>query len=114
MSLLNTIDSPADLKDLSTEELEQLASEIRGLLIEVLCKTGGHLAPNLGIVELTIALHTVFDTPEDKIVWDVSHQSYVHKILTGRREQFHTIRQYGGISGYTNRKESEHERHMRS
>ncbi len=109
MSLLNTIDSPADLKELSTEELEQLASEIRERLIEVLCNTGGHLAPNLGVVELTIALHTVFDTPEDKIVWDVSHQSYVHKILTGRREQFPTIRQYGGISGYTNRDESKHD-----
>lgn len=109
MSLLNTIDSPADLKELSTDELEQLAIEIRERLIDVLCNTGGHLAPNLGIVELTIALHTVFNTPDDKIVWDVSHQSYVHKILTGRREQFPTIRQYGGISGYTNRKESEHD-----
>jgi len=109
MSLLNTIDSPADLKELSIEELEQLADEIREMLIEVLCKTGGHLAPNLGIVELTIALHTVFDSPKDKMVWDVSHQCYVHKILTGRREQFPTIRQYGGISGYTNRKESEHD-----
>lgn len=109
MSLLNTIDSPADLKELSTDELEQLAIEIRERLIDVLCNTGGHLAPNLGIVELTIALHSVFDTPDDKIVWDVSHQSYVHKILTGRREQFPTIRQYGGISGYTNRKESEHD-----
>jgi 1-deoxy-D-xylulose-5-phosphate synthase len=109
MSLLNTIDSPADLKELSTEELEQLASEIRELLIEVLCNTGGHLAPNLGVVELTISLHTVFDTPRDKIVWDVSHQSYVHKILTGRRDRFPTIRQYGGISGYANRQESEHD-----
>ncbi|MCK4771918.1 MAG: 1-deoxy-D-xylulose-5-phosphate synthase [Candidatus Latescibacteria bacterium] len=109
MSLLDTIESPADLKELSTEQLEQLAWEIRERLIEVLSNTGGHLAPNLGIVELTIALHTVFDSPRDRMIWDVSHQSYVHKILTGRKENFPTIRQYKGISGYTSRDESEHD-----
>lgn len=97
------------MKKLTSEELKQLAEEIRQCLVEVLCTTGGHLAPNLGIVELTIALHAVFDSPRDKIVWDVSHQSYVHKLLTGRRDQFPTIRQYGGLSGYTSRRESEHD-----
>jgi len=109
MSLLDTIDSPADLKELSADERTELAGEIRERLVEVLCTTGGHLAPNLGIVELTIALHTVFDSPVDRIVWDVSHQSYVHKLLTGRRESLPTIRQYGGLSGYTHRRESEHD-----
>jgi len=109
MSLLDTIQSPEDLKALSPEELEQLAWEIRERLIEVLCVTGGHLAPNLGIVELTIALHVVFDSPRDKIIWDVSHQSYVHKLLTGRRDKFSTIRQHGGLSGYTSRTESEYD-----
>ncbi len=109
MSLLNSIDSPADLKKLSAEERNTLAEEIRERLVEVLCTTGGHLAPNLGIVELTIALHVVFDSPRDQIVWDVSHQSYVHKLLTGRRDRFPSIRQYGGLSGYTNRQESEYD-----
>lgn len=109
MSILSTIDSPADLKTLTSEELGQLAGEIREYLIEILCQTGGHLAPNLGVVELTLALHQVFDSPTDKIVWDVSHQSYVHKLLTGRRERFEGIRQYGGLSGFTLRTESEHD-----
>jgi 1-deoxy-D-xylulose-5-phosphate synthase len=109
MSLLGTINSPQDVKALSPEQLVELAVEIRERLVEVLSETGGHLAPNLGVVELTLALHTVFDTPEDKLIWDVSHQSYVHKLITGRREQFHTIRQHGGLYGYARRSESEHD-----
>ncbi len=109
MSILNTIDSPADLKSLTSEELGQLAGEVREFLIETLCQTGGHLASNLGVVELTLALHQVFDSPIDKIVWDVSHQCYVHKLLTGRRDRFEGLRQYGGLSGFTLRTESEHD-----
>ncbi|MFC1500251.1 1-deoxy-D-xylulose-5-phosphate synthase [Candidatus Zixiibacteriota bacterium] len=109
MSILKTIDSPADLKSLTSSELGLLADEIREFLIEILCQTGGHLAPNLGVVELTLALHHVFDSPVDKIVWDVSHQSYVHKLLTGRRDRFDGLRQYGGLSGFTLRTESEHD-----
>lgn len=109
MALLGTIDSPADVKRLSHEERERLAAEIRERLVEVLSRTGGHLAPNLGVVELTLALHTVFDSPTDKIIWDVSHQSYVHKLVTGRRERFPTIRQYEGLYGYARRSESEHD-----
>ena len=91
------------------DELKQLAEEIRQFLISVISKTGGHLAPNLGVVELSLALHRVFSTPEDKIVFDVGHQSYIHKIVTGRREQFPTLRQYGGLSGFPKRSESEHD-----
>lgn len=108
-NLLETINSPADVKALSLEQLKQLAEEIRQLLISVISKTGGHLAPNLGVVELTLALHRVFTTPKDKIVFDVGHQSYIHKIITGRREQFSTLRQYGGLSGFPKRSESEHD-----
>ena len=108
-NLLETINSPADVKALSLEQLKQLAEEIRQLLISVISKTGGHLAPNLGVVELTLALHRVFTTPKDKIVFDVGHQSYIHKIITGRREQFFTLRQYGGLSGFPKRSESEHD-----
>lgn len=108
-NILDTINSPADVKALSIEELKQLAEEIRQLLISVIAKTGGHLAPNLGVVELTLALHRVFSTPEDKIVFDVGHQSYIHKIITGRREQFPTLRQYGGLSGFPKRSESAHD-----
>lgn len=108
-NILETINSPADVKALSLEQLKQLAEEIRQLLISVISKTGGHLAPNLGVVELTLALHRVFTTPEDKIVFDVGHQSYIHKIITGRREQFSTLRQYGGLSGFPKRSESEHD-----
>src|SRR5271154_154895 len=97
--LLDSINSPADVKKLSLEELPTLAQEIRDELIAVLAKTGGHLGPNLGVVELTIALHTVFDTPTDSFVFDVSHQAYVHKLLTGRRERFDTIRQADGLKG---------------
>ena len=108
-NVLETINSPADVKALSLDELKQLAEEIRQFLISVISKTGGHLAPNLGVVELTLALHRVFSTPEDKIVFDVGHQSYIHKIITGRREQFPTLRQYGGLSGFPKRSESEHD-----
>ncbi len=107
--LLETINSPADVKKLSLRQMEQLAGEIRQFLIEVISRTGGHLAPNLGVVELTLALHRVFDTPQDKLVFDVGHQSYIHKIITGRREQFPTLRQYGGLSGFPKRSESAHD-----
>lgn len=108
-NILEHINSPADVKALNLDELKQLAEEIRHFLISVISKTGGHLAPNLGVVELTLALHRVFSTPEDKIVFDVGHQSYIHKIITGRREQFPTLRQYGGLSGFPKRSESEHD-----
>jgi 1-deoxy-D-xylulose-5-phosphate synthase len=107
--LLDAIQSPADVKKLSLEQLPTLAQEIRDELIAVLAKTGGHLGPNLGVVELTIALHTVFDTPTDSFVFDVSHQAYVHKLLTGRRDRFNTIRQAGGLNGFMLRTESEHD-----
>lgn len=108
-NLLDKINSPADVKKLSDEQLKQLATEIRQLLIKVISHTGGHLAPNLGVVELTLALHKVFTTPQDKLVFDVGHQAYIHKIITGRREQFPTLRQYGGLSGFPKRCESEHD-----
>lgn len=108
-NILDTINSPVDVKRLSIPELKQLAEEIRQFLISVISRTGGHLAPNLGVVELSLALHRVFSTPEDKIVFDVGHQSYIHKILTGRREAFATLRQYGGLSGFPKRTESEHD-----
>src|SRR5215470_1040589 len=107
--LLETINSPCDVKLLSIAEMEQLAGEIREELITVLSRTGGHLGPNLGVVELTIALHYVFNTPQDHFLFDVSHQAYVHKLLTGRREQFHTIRTPRGLSGFMLRTESEHD-----
>jgi 1-deoxy-D-xylulose-5-phosphate synthase len=107
--LLETLDSPRDLKGLSPAQLEQLAAEIRDEIITTVGTTGGHLASNLGVVELTIALHRVFESPGDKIIWDVGHQSYAHKLLTGRRQDFRTLRQYGGISGFTSRDESEHD-----
>ncbi len=109
MSLLEKIDAPEDLKDLTLEELETLAKEIRQVIIETVSKTGGHIAPSLGVVELTLAVHRVFDSPYDKIVWDVGHQSYTHKLITGRRDQFHTLRQYGGLSGFPKRSESIHD-----
>ena len=107
--LLDTVHSPADIKKLSIPQLESLAQEIREHLILTLSKTGGHLGPNLGVVELTLALHYVFDTPKDRFVFDVSHQAYVHKLLTGRRERFETIRQPGGLNGFMLRTESEHD-----
>ena len=103
---LGKIDSPADLKKLNLKELEDLAQEIRDKIIRTVSCTGGHLAPSLGVVELTIALHYVFEAPRDKIIWDVGHQAYAHKLLTGRRERFHTLRQHGGISGFPKREES--------
>ena len=104
--LLGRIESPADIKDLSLDQLQDLAEEIRWKIIETTSKTGGHLAPSLGTVELAIALHYVFDAPKDKIIWDVGHQAYAHKLLTGRRNQFHTLRTYAGISGFPKRAES--------
>jgi 1-deoxy-D-xylulose-5-phosphate synthase len=101
--------TPADLKRMSTAQLQQLASEIRQQVIQYVSKTGGHLASNLGIVEITLGLHHVFNSPEDKILWDVGHQAYVHKMLTGRKEQFDTLRQYKGLSGFINPLESEHD-----
>src|SRR6266487_4261585 len=109
MTLLESIWSPRDVKALAPAELPVLASEIRAFLIEAVSRNGGHLGPNLGVVELTIALHRVFDSPADPIVWDTGHQSYVHKLLTGRMEGFPRLRQQGGISGYPNRAESEHD-----
>ena len=109
MRLLDKIDNPSDLKELTTEELKRLAGEIRQELITTVTASGGHLASNLGVVELTIALHRVFGSPRDKIIWDVGHQSYVHKLLTGRRQRFASLRQYGGLSGYTCRSESRHD-----
>ncbi len=110
-TLLEHVDGPADLRGLGYEDLEQLAGEIRGFLVDtVQCiGGGGHLASNLGVVELSLALHRLFDSPKDKIMWDVSHQVYVHKILTGRRERMNTIRQFQGLSGFADRKESAHD-----
>src|SRR5262252_7650227 len=107
--LLDSINSPLDVKILNISQLEILAEEVREELISVLSKTGGHLGPNLGVVELTLAMHYVFDTPKDHFVFDVSHQAYVHKLLTGRREQFHTIRTPGGLNGFMVRSESSHD-----
>jgi len=108
-TLLESIHSPADLKLLNFAQMAELAEEIREFLIQTLSKTGGHLGPNLGVVELTIALHTVFNTPEDKLLFDVSHQAYIHKILTGRLDRMETIRQPGGLNGFMLRTESEHD-----
>ncbi|VAW36397.1 1-deoxy-D-xylulose 5-phosphate synthase [hydrothermal vent metagenome] len=107
--LLDTIDSPADLRQLEQKDLVILAEEIRKEIIHTVSQTGGHLAPSLGVVELTLALHYVFDTPKDKLIWDVGHQSYAHKLITGRRARFHTLRQYKGISGFPKRSESEYD-----
>lgn len=106
-NLLDRIQTPADLKNLSMKELQELCGEIRSYIIHTVAHNGGHLASNLGTVELTVALHRVFGTPDDKIVWDVGHQAYTHKILTGRKDQFPTIRTQGGLSGFPNRQESE-------
>lgn len=109
MSILKNIHTPADLKRLSPEQFPALSQEIREQIISAVSAVGGHLASNLGVVELTVALHYLLDTPTDKIVWDTSNQSYAHKLLTGRREQFHTLRQYGGLSGFCKREESEYD-----
>jgi len=107
--LLESLDLPADLADMSPEKVTELAAEIRSCLLDVISQTGGHLSPNLGVVELAIALHTVFDSPTDRIIWDVGHQAYVHKLLTGRIDDFHTLRQQSGMSGYPSRSESDHD-----
>ena len=109
MGILNSISTPADLKALAEEDLEVLAGEIRSFLVDKVAATGGHLGPNLGVVELTIGLHRVFDSPREPIIFDTSHQSYVHKILTGRGDAFDTLRQKDGLSGYTSRAESDHD-----
>ena len=106
MKFLDSINSPSDLKRMSRSDLPVLAMEIREAIVNVVSKNGGHLASSLGVVELTIALHYVFNSPKDKIIWDVGHQSYAHKLITGRRKQFHTLRTHGGISGFTRRSES--------
>ena len=108
MKILDNITSPEDVKKLSQNELPILAREIREKIIETAVKNGGHLASNLGIADTTVALHRVFSCPEDSIIFDVGHQAYAHKLLTGRVEDFHTLRQSGGISGFTNRQESKY------
>ena len=107
--LLSMVNSPQDLKAVPVEQLPLLATAIREFLIDSVSQTGGHLAPNLGVVELTVALHRVFDSPRDKFVWDVGAQAYPHKLLTGRRDRFHTLRQHGGLSGFPRRSESPHD-----
>ncbi|MEV7086118.1 1-deoxy-D-xylulose-5-phosphate synthase [Streptomyces sp. NPDC093085] len=109
MTLLKTVGDPARLRELTAGELRELAGEIRAFLIERVSAAGGHLGPNLGVVELTIALHTVFESPRDRLLWDTGHQSYVHKILTGRQDGFDRLRKAGGVSGYPSREESEHD-----
>jgi len=107
--MLESVASPRDLKALTPDQLPALASEIRDVLIETVSRTSGHLGPNLGVVELTIALHRVFESPSDRIVFDTGHQAYVHKLLTGRYPEFGTLRQRGGLSGYPSQAESEHD-----
>jgi 1-deoxy-D-xylulose-5-phosphate synthase len=109
MSLLSRLESTADLKSLSRDELRALATEIREQLIDTCSRTGGHIGAGLGVVELAVALHHVFDTPTDQLVWDVGHQGYPHKLLTGRRDQMETLRQQGGLSGFLKRAESEYD-----
>ena len=109
MKILQTIDSPEDLRNLPAGQLKQLCSELRQYIINILSENPGHLAASLGTVELTVALHRVFHTPYDRILWDVGHQAYGHKILTGRREVFHTLRKLKGISGFPNPSESEYD-----
>lgn len=108
-NLLARVTGPADLRDLGPDQLTQLAGEIRSFMVDAISRTGGHLSPNLGVVELTLALHRVFDSPTDRIIWDVGHQAYVHKLVTGRQDEFETLRQYGGMTGYPSRVESEHD-----
>src|SRR5438067_535062 len=109
MSILERINSPADLRALSGTELHALAAELRTYLVDTISKTGGHISSSLGVVELTIALHRVFESPHDKLVWDTGHQGYIHKLLTGRRDRFDTMRQFNGLSGFLVRTESEHD-----
>jgi 1-deoxy-D-xylulose-5-phosphate synthase len=105
--VLDKVNYPSDMKGMSIEELKELSYELRWEVIEAVSQTGGHLSSSLGVTELTVALHYVFNAPEDKIIWDVAHQAYPHKMLTGRRSRFPSLRQWGGISGFTKRKESE-------
>jgi 1-deoxy-D-xylulose-5-phosphate synthase len=107
--LLDGVEYPRDIRRFSLDELNQLAAEIREEVISVVSEVGGHFASTLGAVDLTLALHYVFDTPEDRIVWDTGHQAYAHKLLCGRRDQLSTIRQFGGLSGFLSREESEYD-----
>ena len=107
--LLDKVHEPADLRSLTLPELKQVADELRAETIDAVSQTGGHLGAGLGVVELTVALHAVFDTPRDILIWDVGHQAYPHKILTGRRDRIRTLRQAGGLSGFTKRAESEYD-----
>src|SRR5436309_10215883 len=107
--LLETITEPGDLRELNEDQLVQLAGEIRAFIVQSVSVTGGHLGSNLGVVELTLALHRIFDSPKDLLLWDTGHQAYVHKILTGRRDRFGRLRQAGGLSGYPSQAESEHD-----
>ncbi|MDX6267611.1 MAG: 1-deoxy-D-xylulose-5-phosphate synthase, partial [Frankiales bacterium] len=109
MSLLASVNDPEDLKRLPASQLPTLAAEIRDTMIDVVSRTGGHLGPSLGVVEITLAIHRVFDSPRDKVLWDTGHQAYVHKLVTGRREEFGSLRRRGGMSGYPSRTESEHD-----
>src|SRR6266699_4346012 len=109
MSLLDRIDSPSDLRKLTREDLPPLADELRARLVDVCSRTGGHIGAGLGVVELTIALHYAFETPRDKLVWDVGHQGNPHKLLTGRNSRMETLRQEGGVSGFLKRTESEYD-----
>ena len=108
-SVLRTVRGPADLRGLDTARLAELAAEIRSQLISSVSRTGGHLGPNLGVVELTIALHRVFDSPHDSLIWDTGHQAYVHKLLTGRQDGWDQLKRTGGLSGYPCRAESPHD-----
>src|SRR3982751_3709238 len=108
MRFLSEINSPADLRQLKVEDLQEVADEVRQFIIDTCSRVGGHTGASLGAVELAVAMHYVFDTPNDRLVWDVGHQAYAHKILTGRRDELHTIKQYGGLSGFLRRAESEY------
>ena len=107
--LLDQVNTPADMRDFNAEQLKQLADEVRAEVIDSVSVTGGHLGAGLGVVELTVAIHHVFDTPHDKLIWDVGHQCYPHKVLTGRKDRMRTMRKGGGLSGFTKRAESEYD-----
>ena len=109
MRFISEINSPADLRQLRVEDLQEVADEVRQFIIETCSRVGGHTGASLGAVELAVAMHYVFDTPSDRLVWDVGHQAYAHKILTGRRDELHTIKQHGGLSGFLRRDESEYD-----
>ena len=106
MSIIDNVNYPSDIKKLSRNELKTLAKEVRIFIIDSVSETGGHLSSNLGVIELTIALHYVFNAPKDKLIWDVGHQTYTHKILTGRKNKMHTLRKKNGLSGFPNKNES--------